>query len=152
MSFVWTVIFLKSNRELFCFVDWLVFVIPSLVIRLFVLLLSDFICCLITCFLYFQGFYLFLIFCGVILFYFFYLIFFQLNSRTPLHTSYSWRFTHTLLVANFFAAMEGATIPTNTQKSDPNKTQSLRGANWPSLPIPTDSPKTTQETTQDSPI
>ena len=45
--------------------------------------------------------------------------------------------------------MEGATTPTNTQ-SDPNKTQSLIGANWPSLPIPAESQDTNGS--QDSPI
>ena len=35
---------------------------------------------------------------------------------------------------------------------DPTSQESLIGANWPSLPIPADSPKTTEETTQDSPI
>ena len=46
--------------------------------------------------------------------------------------------------------MEGKTN-SNTPE-DPTSQESLIGANWPSLPIPADSPKTTQETTQDSPI
>ena len=81
--------------------------------------------------------------------YFFCFIIFQLNSRTPpsiLATGGGLFFT--FLAANFFAGMEGATTP-NTQ-SDPNdyKTQSLIGANWPSLPIPAD----TQDTDSQSPI
>ena len=46
--------------------------------------------------------------------------------------------------------MEGKTN-SNTPE-DPTSQESLIGANWPSLPIPADSPKTTQEITQDSPI
>ena len=46
--------------------------------------------------------------------------------------------------------MEGKTN-SNTPE-DPTSQESLIGANWPSLPIPVDSPKRTQETTQDSPI
>ena len=41
--------------------------------------------------------------------------------------------------------MEGATTPTNS-----TKTQSLIGANWPSLPIPAESQETNDS--QDSPI
>ena len=48
--------------------------------------------------------------------------------------------------------MEGST----SQKNDNDKTEpsqeSLIGANWPSLPVPADSPRTIQDTTQDSPI
>ena len=46
--------------------------------------------------------------------------------------------------------MEGKTNSNTTE--NPTSQESLIGANWPSLPIPADSPKTSQEITQDSPI
>ena len=48
--------------------------------------------------------------------------------------------------------MEGSTSPKNdNDKTEPSQ-ESLIGANWPSLPVPADSPRTIQDTTQDSPI
>ena len=47
--------------------------------------------------------------------------------------------------------MEGSTSKKNDDKTEPSQ-ESLIGANWPSLPVPADSPRTILDTTQDSPI
>ena len=51
--------------------------------------------------------------------------------------------------------MEGSTSKKNEDKTEPSKEpsqESLIGENWPSLPIPADSPRTIVDTSQDSPI
>ena len=50
--------------------------------------------------------------------------------------------------------MEGSTSKKNdkTEPSQEASQESLIGANWPSLPVPADSPRTIQDSTQESPI
>ena len=95
---------------------------------------------LVSSFFIFQGFYVFLwhFFTAFVFYYF--CVFFK-TVEPPLHTCSWWRFSSfTLLAANSTSAMEGETTTPTSQI----------GSNWPSLPIPGDTPET--EASQDSPI